>query len=119
MKNQNLKNPLLAALGGAAAILSAAPALAQEANSAAVPEEIATVTVTGSRIQRNDYVSDSPVVTVNAAAMSETGSTAVEHLLNQLPQFVPSVTTTSNNPGNAGQANIDLRGLGTQRNLKF
>ncbi|MEO8061724.1 MAG: TonB-dependent receptor [Pseudomonadota bacterium] len=118
MKNQNLKNPLLAALTGAAAILAASPALAQEANSSAsAPEEIETVTVTGSRIQRNDYVSDSPVVTVNAAAMSETGSTAVEHLLNQLPQFVPSITTTSNNPANGGQANIDLRGLGTQRNL--
>jgi len=118
MKNQNLKNPLLAVLAGAASILTAAPALAQEANSAAAPpEEVETVTVTGSRIQRNDYVSDSPVVTVNAAAMSETGSTSVEHLLNQLPQFVPSVTTTSNNPGNGGQANIDLRGLGTQRNL--
>ena len=117
MKIQNLKNPLLAALTGAASILGAAPVLAQDAASAAVPEEVETVTVTGSRIQRNDYVSDSPVVTVNAAAMSETGSTSVEHLLNQLPQFVPSVTTTSNNPGNGGQANIDLRGLGTQRNL--
>ena len=117
MKIQNLKNPLLAALTGAASIIGAAPALAQDAASAAVPEEVETVTVTGSRIQRNDYVSDSPVVTVNAAAMSETGSTSVEHLLNQLPQFVPSVTTTSNNPGNGGQANIDLRGLGTQRNL--
>jgi len=118
MKNQNSKNPSWVALSGVAAILAAAPALAQEGNSsAAAAEEVETVTVTGSRIQRNDYVSDSPVVTVNAAAMSETGSTSVEHLLNQLPQFVPSVTTTSNNPGNAGQANIDLRGLGTQRNL--
>jgi hypothetical protein len=47
MKNQNLKNPVLATFGGAAAILIAAPAFAQEASSAAVPEEIATVTVDG------------------------------------------------------------------------
>jgi outer membrane receptor protein involved in Fe transport len=117
MKTNSRNNPLLAALTGAVSILGAAPALAQDANSAAPAEEVETVTVTGSRIQRNDYVSDSPVVTVNAAAMSETGSTSVEHLLNQLPQFVPSITTTSNNPSNGGQANIDLRGLGTQRNL--
>ncbi len=29
----------------------------------------------------------------------------------------PAGTTTSNNPGNNGQANIDLRGLGANRNL--
>lgn len=76
-----------------------------------------TVTVTGTRIQRPDFTSDSPIVSVGAEAMSQTGSTSIEHLLNQLPQFVPSVTTTSNNPGNSGQANLDLRGLGTLRNL--
>ena len=101
---------------GAIAFLANTPASAQEASVPAV-QEMETVTVTGSRIRRDDYVSDSPVVTVNAAALTETGSTATEHLLNTLPQFVPSATTTSNNPGNGGQANIDLRGLGPQRNL--
>jgi iron complex outermembrane recepter protein len=100
----------------AIAVLANNPSLAQEAATPAA-EILETVTVTGSRIRRNDYVSDSPVVTVNAAALTETGSTATEHLLNTLPQFVPSVTTTSNNPANGGQANIDLRGLGTLRNL--
>jgi iron complex outermembrane receptor protein len=100
---------------GAIAFLANSPVLAQASPSGA--EEMDTVTVTGSRIQRPDYVSDSPVVSVNAAALSETGSNATEHLLNTLPQFVPSVTTTSNNPANGGQANIDLRGLGTLRNL--
>jgi iron complex outermembrane recepter protein len=110
------KQLTLAALSGAAVLaLPGVPAHAQDAAPAA--EEIETVTVTGSRIQRSDYVSDSPLVTVSAAAMAETGSTSVEHLLNALPQFVPSITTTSNNPANGGQANIDLRGLGTHRNL--
>jgi len=120
--NKNATNRFLTALGGtvagAMAVVAAAPASAQDASSpAAAPELIETVTVTGSRIHRDDYVSDSPVVTVSAKALTETGSTAMEHLLNQLPQFVPSITTTSNNPSNGGQANIDLRGLGTQRNL--
>lgn len=112
MKN---KSPAHLLILGAIAALANEPALAQDAASGA--EEMETVTVTGSRIRRADYVSDSPVVTVNAAALTETGSTATEHLLNTLPQFVPSVTTTSNNPANGGQANIDLRGLGTLRNL--
>ncbi|HEY6125153.1 MAG TPA: TonB-dependent receptor [Steroidobacteraceae bacterium] len=109
----------LAAMTGATALAgSLTPAIAQDSNGqTAQPEILETVTVTGSRIRRDDYVSDSPTVTVSAEAMSETGSTAMEHLLNSLPQFVPSITTTSNNPGNGGQANIDLRGLGTQRNL--
>jgi outer membrane receptor protein involved in Fe transport len=102
---------------GAIAALANDPILAQENAAPSGAEEIETVTVTGSRIRREDYVSDSPVVTVNAAALTETGSTATEHLLNTLPQFVPSVTTTSNNPANGGQANIDLRGLGMLRNL--
>lgn len=111
-------NTTLAALGGAIAIAVVQPAASQETqNSDGAAEVIETVTVTGSRIRREDYVSDSPVVTINAAALTETGSTAMEHLLNTLPQFVPSVTTTTNNPANGGQANIDLRGLGTQRNL--
>lgn len=112
MKNPSPANLLIL---GAIAALANEPALAQDATSGA--EEMQTVTVTGSRIRRADYVSDSPVVTVNATALTETGSTATEHLLNTLPQFVPSVTTTSNNPANGGQANIDLRGLGTLRNL--
>ena len=37
--------------------------------------------------------------------------------LNTLPQFVPSFTSTSNNPGNGGQANVDLRGLGPTSTL--
>ncbi|HTU66293.1 MAG TPA: TonB-dependent receptor [Steroidobacteraceae bacterium] len=114
----NSRQLTLAALTGAL-VLPAAPLLAQDAAPSAQDraQEIETITVTGSRIQRNDYVSDSPLVTVSAGALTETGSTAVEHLLNSLPQFVPSVTTTSNNPANGGQANIDLRGLGTNRNL--
>jgi iron complex outermembrane receptor protein len=111
---------LAAAIAAALSGVAAPSAFAQEAaqpRSQAAPQEIDTITVTGSRIRRNDYVSDSPIVTVSAQALTETGSTAIEAVLNRLPQFVPSITTTSNNPANAGQANIDLRGLGTQRNL--
>ena len=98
------------------ALAIAAPALAQEAPAAPKSQELDTITVTGSRVAK-DFSSDSPVVSVKADAIAESGSTSIEQALNQLPQFVPSITTTSNNPSNGGQANIDLRGLGTQRNL--
>ena len=45
------------------------------------------------------------------------GSGTVESALNTLPQFVPAYTSTSNNPGNGGQANVDLRGLGPTSTL--
>src|SRR6187455_186053 len=92
------------------------PAFAQQAPNADEPQVLEVVTVTGSRVKR-DFASDSPIVSVSTDLISQTGSTSIEQVLNQLPQFVPSITTTSNNPANGGQANIDLRGLGTLRNL--
>lgn len=87
--------------------LNAPTALAQDQGEKAVQE----VTVTGSRIVRQDYVATSPVVTVSADTFKLSGEVQVETVLNSLPQLVPSITTTSNNPSNGGQANIDLRGL--------
>lgn len=79
--------------------------------------EIEEVVVTGSRIARQDYVANSPIVTVGQEQFQDTGSVTIDTLINDLPQFVPSVNMTSNNPSNGGQANIDLRGLGSARNL--
>ncbi len=79
--------------------------------------DVGTIVVTGSRIARQDYTADSPIVSVSDDAFKNVGATSAEQVLNTLPQFVPSVTSTSNNPENGGQANIDLRGLGTNRNL--
>ena len=73
--------------------------------------------VTGSRIARPDFDSASPIVSVTEELFQRTGSNTVETALNTLPQFVPSYTSTSNNPGNNGQANVNLRGLGTTSTL--
>jgi len=75
------------------------------------------VIVTGSRIARPDFVSASPIVSVGASAFEQTGSTGVDTVMNRLPQFVPDITGSSNNPANDGQGNIQLRGLGAQRTL--
>jgi iron complex outermembrane receptor protein len=101
-------------LGGVALLAFASSAYAADA---AAGTEVEAITVTGSRIVRNDYQADTPIVTVSAESLERTGSVTVETLLNQMPQFVPSVTATSNNPGGTGQANVELRGLGTQRTL--
>lgn len=87
------------------------------ADTMATETNVEEVVVTGSHIVRQDYVADSPIVTVGTQALQNTGSVTVETLLNQIPQFVPSVTSTSNNPSNGGQANVELRGLGTKRTV--
>jgi iron complex outermembrane receptor protein len=94
----------------AAAATTAMPVHAQE-------DTLEEIVVTGSRIVRQDYESASPIVTVSEDLFKQTGAATVETVLNSLPQFVPSVTSTSNNPSNGGQANVELRGLDTVRTL--
>jgi outer membrane receptor protein involved in Fe transport len=105
----------------AVSAMAAAPARAQDVQEPGVQEPEATalgdVVVTGSRIARQDYSSTSPIVTVTAEDFQATGAVTIDALINDLPQFVPSINSTSNNPSNGGQANINLRGLGTQRTL--
>jgi iron complex outermembrane recepter protein len=98
----------------AAVSVSALPVQAQDQDQDA---GIETVTVTGSRIQRQDFEATSPVFTLDSDALADAGTPQVEQVLNQLPQLVPSITTTSNNPSNGGAAFADLRGLGAQRTL--
>lgn len=112
MANPNIVHAVRVALvtaGAVSAGLYSAMPLAQE-----VLDE---VVVTGSRIERKDYEATSPVVTVSEQVFSLSGEPQIEKVLNELPQLVPSITTTSNNPSNGGQANISLRGLGTARTL--
>jgi len=75
------------------------------------------ITVTGSRIARADFESASPVATVGREAFLQTSAASVERTLNTLPQFAASATSTSNDPGNDGQANVSLRGLGVAQTL--
>lgn len=89
------------------------------AQAVAEPEvaNVEEIVVTGSRIARRDYSANSPIVTVGSEALESTGAPTVESYLNQMPQFVASTTSSSNAPGNSGQANLDLRGLGRARTL--
>ncbi len=91
------------------------PALAQD-------EGLQEITVTGSRIVRRDLSAASPVVTVATEALETSSTTAVESVLQQLPQFVPGGNqfVSGAQAGAAqtpGAATVNLRGLGTNRTL--
>lgn len=122
-RNRLLGSTMIGGLTVAAATLAmASAAQAQSTPPQGQPQQdestsIDDVVVTGSRIARQDYAATSPIVTVDAEDFQATGSVTIDTLINDLPQFVPSVNSTSNNPSNGGQANINLRGLGTQRTL--
>jgi outer membrane receptor protein involved in Fe transport len=113
-----LRSTLLAALSVAPGMVSSA--FAQDTvtpAAAAAEEERDVVIITGSRIARQDYVANSPIVTVGADEIAATGVTTLDTLLNQMPQFVPGINMSSNNPSNGGQSNVQLRGLGANRTL--
>ncbi|MBI1360188.1 MAG: TonB-dependent receptor [Alphaproteobacteria bacterium] len=119
MKRHSLKRvllgtTLLAISGASVALLSAAPALAQEGPAAASSDDV--VIVTGTRIVREGYTSASPVATVDASELEKQQPTNVETVLRQMPQFLPSLGSVVNN-GSAGVATIDLRGLTAPRTL--
>jgi iron complex outermembrane recepter protein len=85
--------------------------------SVAAQEALEEIVVTGSRIARRDAVAESPIFTVDQESMRVSGFVTVEQYLNTLPQIIPSLSSQSNNPSSLGRAFIDLRGLGTNRNL--
>lgn len=95
------------------------PVLAQDAGDT-VDENVETegaIVVTGSRIVRPNLEAASPIAVVSGEEVVEQADITVEQYLNTLPQVNAAGTTTSNNPPNGGRANIDLRGLGANRNI--
>jgi outer membrane receptor protein involved in Fe transport len=133
--SRELKVALLASGACLLAVAFATPAAAQDKPAADAPASVTTesttptptgrdeIVVTGSRIARKDYTSNSPLVTVSKEVLQNTSTAAIEQNLNKLPQFTPAKTptggfdiqpTATNTPGSA---TISLRGLGANRNL--
>jgi outer membrane cobalamin receptor len=119
---------LLAGCAGTVALAS--PAMAQTVDCNVTPddpscagEEEGRIVVTGSRIQRQDFNSTTPMVTADEALLENSSTAALESNLNKLPQFVPAQTptaggdiqpTATNTPG---AATVSLRGIGANRTL--
>ena len=74
------------------------------------------IVVTGSRIPQPNLETASPVTTVSSQEVKLSGTTRTEDLINSLPQvFAAQGSNVSN--GASGTATVDLRGLGSKRNL--
>lgn len=75
------------------------------------------VVVTGSLISDPNHVAPSPIVIATAEDLQQTGAVTLEAALNQLPQFSPAGTAGNGGQGTGGHATVNLRGLGSNRNL--
>jgi iron complex outermembrane recepter protein len=112
LNKQHLALAISAAIGSSA--------YAQEQTQDQAIEE---VTVTGSRIVRRDFTAPSPITTVDSETLTNSANIGIESVLNQLPQYVPAGTQFSSfdiQPGatnSSGAATLNLRGIGTNRNL--
>ena len=110
-------------------LLSCAMALTVSAAPADPPSvsdnkgEIESIVVTGSRISRRDYQSDSPIVTIDQSTIEAAGQPTLDRAIGEMPQFAAAqgmseVGDVQGATGFAGgQSYGDLRGLGPNRAL--
>ena len=111
--------PLLSAVSAAVAVACLAPDSAV-AQTDADAEAIEEIVITGSRIRTGRQAASIPVDTVSADDLKLSGFQNVEEVLNNMPQFVPERTASTNStadPTATGAATLNLRGLGGQRSL--
>jgi|CXWL01.1.fsa_nt_gi outer membrane receptor protein involved in Fe transport len=109
---------LATALATSAPILLAQPAWAQEAAPQAAEDEAAAdeIIVTGTLISNPNLVASTPVNVTTAEEITLRQTNVAEDILRQIPGVVPNIGSAVNN-GNGGASFVDLRGLGSNRNI--
>ncbi len=100
------------ALGLGTAVI-AFPLLAQEPTAG---EDFEAIVVTGSRIQKTNLQTSSPVAQIDAVDLALTGTTRVEDALGTMPQVALDQDSGQSIESN-GTATLQLRNLGSSRTL--
>lgn len=97
----------------------AAPTLTETAQ--APSADVETITVTGSRLQRNGFASPTPVTVLNTEDINRVAPSNLADFVNKLPAFSNSPSTSSSgtsvSDGNGGANYLNLRSLGPNRTL--
>lgn len=120
MNGNKLKSRLLTSsvIAGAVLGLVSAPAFAQDADEEEARQQ--TVTVTGSRIQQNNFTSSTPVSVFNSEQIDLTGAVNTAEILRTLPAAgVSGLTSTNSNffTQGSGINSVELRELTEDRTL--
>ena len=105
-------------LGAAPLVLSvalvSAPAYAQDAAEQTAAQS--EIVVTGSLIRNPNLEQSTPVNVTTSDTIELKQSNVAEEVLREMPGVVPSMGSAVNN-GNTGGSYVDLRGLGSTRNI--
>ena len=99
--------------------LMSSSAFAQGTKSAAADDAAAgdeEIVVTGSLIKNPNLERSAPVTVTTADEIELKQSNVAEEILREIPGIVPSIGSAVNN-GNNGASYVDLRGLGSFRNI--
>jgi iron complex outermembrane receptor protein len=95
-----------------------APALAADPDpQAAADQELDEVIVTGTLIRSPNQTASSPIVSAGLDELERSGDVSLIANLNQMPQFNAQSGVFSGGQGTGGRVTINLRGLGSNRNL--
>lgn len=97
--------------------ISAGTFVASNSFAAEETAKVERIEVTGSRIQRQDMETASPVTVIDAAAIKAEGFTSVDQMLQVQTSMAGAAVGSSTNNGADGVAQVDLRGMGSQRTL--
>ncbi len=113
-RNPKIGRVIRSAMLASAIAAICAPVAAQEA--ADDGEALEEIITTGTRIKNQNVVSASPITTIDAEAIAQQQTPNIERVFRDLPITIPGDGENVNN-GTAGQATLDLRGLGPERSL--
>lgn len=118
MTHIRIRSTLARGLGLLIGALAGSAGLAQQAAApAADGDVIQQIVVTGSRIERSNLESVSPIVAIGADELRLTGNTTIENTLNEFPQFAAGVNSNVNEAGGSGVLTANLRAMGASRTL--
>ncbi len=101
---------------GAFSAVGTVTAIAQDA-AGSKNQSLETIVVTGSNIRRVDIETANPVITIDRAAIQQSGKTTLGDLVQQLPSVAGGAMNPQVNNGGVGTAGVSLRGLGSNRTL--
>ncbi|MFN6934438.1 MAG: TonB-dependent receptor domain-containing protein [Tsuneonella sp.] len=96
--------------------LASQPAFAQDATEEEATTGGDVIIVTGSLIRNPNLEQATPVNVTTAEEISLQQSNVAEEILREIPGVVPSIGSAVNN-GNGGASFVNLRGLGSNRNI--
>jgi iron complex outermembrane recepter protein len=118
MKQSNILKAGVAPLALGVA-LAGAPAFAQDdqtTTTSTTAEQDTAIVVTGSLIRNPNLEQANPVIVTTSDQIELKQSNVAEEVLREIPGVVANVGSATNN-GNGGSSYVDLRGLGSNRNI--